>query len=282
MKIRQSTLGNADACLRRMQYDLETPREVYHSGSVRAIGTGYHASLERHYRDRYEGAFQAISIEIYVGEGQVAFAREVELAGENFLWDEKFPDIESANDIIELMVRNYFEGEFYWPLDWDVVGVETPFEIPHRNITLSSNGIDLILQAPTLEIVGVDHKTTGKMWDQYKHTARKNNQASLCTYALKQMFPTAPGHRFVFDVMTYKGLFARRISDPQTGHMSAILDKAEQVAYLWDWHERSGVDLPANPASTLCSKRYCDFWSICPHGEALDSVPVSIATSIST
>jgi hypothetical protein len=43
MRIRQSYLGQADKCLRSLQYELEAPPDQYRSGIIRAIGTAYHA-----------------------------------------------------------------------------------------------------------------------------------------------------------------------------------------------------------------------------------------------
>lgn len=269
--IRQSTLGNADACLRRMQYDIETPPGEYHTGSKRAIGTAYHAGLELYYRRRKAGEDKPNALYDFVKAGIEAFDDEAEHAGEFFLWDaEDFPDRDSCVEVIGRCITNYFEGEFYWPPEFEVVDIEIPFELPAGPHTLKSGGIDLVLRDPVGYIIGDDHKTAGKMWDQYKHTPRKNNQASLYTHALKALYPDAIGYRFVFSVMTYRGVFARRISDPRPDHINAVLAKVGQVASLYEGMRANGLELPANPSSNLCSPKYCDFWDVCPHGRALD------------
>lgn len=266
MRLRQSTLGDADACLRRMQYSIE--RDVYSAGSVRAVGTGYHAGLATHYQYRMAGIEPATMDEI-VNSACLAFDQEVEKADE-FLWDKEFPDTQSAHEAIERMVNVYFEDEHQWPSTWRVRAIEQPFELPLDPHTISSHGIDLVLEDEVGYIVGVDHKTGGKMWPEAKSSPRKSNQAALYTWALRRLYPGATGYRFVFDIMTYAGNFARRISDPGPEHEAAVLVKARQLASLYEGMRGNGLDLPANPASNLCSPKWCDHWDFCPHGAVLD------------
>jgi hypothetical protein len=91
---------------------------------------------------------------------------------------------------------------------------------------------------------------------------------------LRELYPDAPYHRMTFSVMTYAGKFERRISDATDAHITAILDKSMQLATLVEGMRKAGMDLPANPASNLCSEKYCDHWTYCPHGSSLDA-PVS-------
>ncbi len=248
-----------------MQYSIED--DTYHSGIVRAVGTAYHAGLEELYLKRMKGK--------PVDPGALALVAyqslndEIDKAGDAFVWDEKFPMLADAWETVEFMLTEYYKEGHAWPSSWKVLGVELAFEIPW-GVHVRTGMIDLVLEDPNGWIYGVDHKTAGRMWDQYKHLPRKNNQASFYVAALRELYPDAPGHRFVFDIMTYKGKFERRVSDPTPAHVQAVLDKALQVATLYDGMKAAGVDLPANPSSNLCSKRYCDYFSICPHGEVLD------------
>jgi hypothetical protein len=132
-----------------------------------------------------------------------------------------------------------------------------------------SGTMDLVLIDPFGAVIGVDHKTAGRMWPAGKEHPRKNNQASWYVGALKEMFPQAPAYRFCFDVMTYAGKFDRRVVEPSDDHIKAVEAKATQVATLYSWARAGGLDLPANPGSNLCSDKYCDFWTLCPHGEVL-------------
>lgn len=269
MRIRQSLLGSFDACPRRFQYSLESPPDVYHSGIVRAVGTAYHAGLEYYYMTTLVGRADHPSLAEVQDMARSTLLDEIERAGENFIWDDKFPLVDDADECIGSMLMHYFEDGHAWPSDWEVLGVEEKFTLPYFNYELAGT-IDLVLRDPNGWICGVDHKTAGRRWDQYKHHPRKNNQAPFYVGALAELYPDAPGHRFVFDVMTYKGEFERRISDPTPAHVEAVKAKALQVAALYEGLRAAGMDLPVNPSSTLCSKRYCDWWSVCSSGAILD------------
>jgi hypothetical protein len=273
MRIRQSYLGQADKCLRSLQYELEAPPDQYRSGIIRAIGTAYHAGLEYYYLVRQKGPeYQFDCWEAALEECEIfaeaALQGELERAGAAFIWDDKFLTVDAARDAVFAMLKAY-QGHA-WPTDWTVLGVEHRFELefdPH----VKTGTIDLVLQAPDGGIVGVDHKTCNRMWDQYKHLPRKNNQGPFYTGALRELYPDAPYHRFAFDVMTYAGKFERRISDASDAHVQAVLNKAVQLATLVEGMRGAGMDLPANPASNLCSPKYCDWFDVCPHGSSLDT-----------
>ncbi len=273
MRVRQSILGNADSCLRKMQFSLED--STYHSGIVRAVGTAYHAGLESYYLDQSElgprrpTEFDVIELGPILTAAHQSLNGEIQRAGDAFVWDEKFPTLQDAIDTIDFMLATYFTEGHQWPSSWKVLGVEQSFQLPFGD-HMRIGTMDLVLQDPNDWVYGVDHKTAGRMWDQYKHLPRKNNQAPFYVAALQELYPDAPGHRFVFDVMTYKGKFERRVSDPTPGHVQAVLDKALQVATLYEGMKSAGIDLPANPSSNLCSPRYCDYWTVCPHGQVLD------------
>jgi hypothetical protein len=167
------------------------------------------------------------------------------------------------------MLRTYVNGGFEWPSTYQVYGVEVGFNFDWKDGHTRSGTMDLVLVDPFGAIIGVDHKTAGRMWPSGKEHPRKNNQASWYVGALKEMFPDASAYRFCFDVMTYAGKFDRRLVEPSDDHIKAIEDKATQVALIFSWARAAGLDLPANPGSNLCSDKYCDFWQMCPHGETL-------------
>lgn len=273
MRIRQSMLGQFDACPRRVQYDLESP-DVYHSGIIRAIGTAYHAGMEFFYLTRQMFQRNERGQDALLQDCQAmamsSLHEEIIRAGDAFIWDDKYPDMDSASKVVEFMLTTYITGGHAWPSDWTVLGVEHRFELQFGQ-HVRTGTMDLVLQDPNGWIYGVDHKTAGRMWDQYKHLPRKNSQSSFYVAALRELYPDAPGHRFCFDIMTYAGKFERRISDPTPAHCQAVLDKALQVATLVEGMQSAGIDLPANPASTLCSPKFCDYWLTCPHGAVLDA-----------
>jgi len=281
MRVRQSTLNDADKCLRSMQYSIES--NVYHAGSVRAVGTGYHYGLEFAYDNmQRHGGFP--DIDVIVSEAQDDFDRtasmvpshESELTKEagTFAWDKNAPDFETAHSMIDVMLRAYFgDPEAPWPIgsQYEVLDTELGFALPLWGEQHTRNGsIDLVLQDADGWIIGEDHKTASKKWNFNKHHARKNGQAVWYTQALKEMFPGAAGYRFVFDIMTYKGVFERREVHMTDEHFVAVDAKAMQVVAMYEGMRAGGMDMPANPSSMLCSPLYCDHWDICPYGAALD------------
>lgn len=274
MRFSQSLLDKADSCLLSMQYAIEDP--TYRGGSMRAVGTGYHGGLELLYNMRRDGFF-AISLEQCIEAGCAVFDVELERSGENFIWDPRAADREAAHALIDRMLTTLWETENgLWPLDWRVVAVEVPWEFEWRGVTITSRGIDLVLQDPNLWIWGVDHKTANKAWPKTKHEPRKKAQAPLYVWALERLFPDAPGYAFAYDIMTYGGprsepKFERRIATPTALQIQAALDRVEQASWLYDTFRVLERDLPANPSSNLCSSTYCDFWNVCPYGAALSA-----------
>jgi hypothetical protein len=279
MRVRQSMMGNADSCLRRLQYSIENPS--YKAGSVRAIGTGYHAGMEVLYRSRMPDGVLTPELGVVTRKNlqlahmQIAaydaFDNEVEKAGDAFIWDpDKAPTRESAIEKIDLMLTEYWTGNWEWPEDWEVLAVEIEFDLPWDYGHTRGGAADLVLRDPYGWVVVDDHKTAGKRWAMGKEHPRKNNQAPWYVPAMRELFPGAPGYRFVFSVMTYDGKFERRISDPQPRHEEAVAAKALQVVSMYEGMRSAGLDLPANPASTLCNPRYCDYFSVCPHGSSLE------------
>jgi hypothetical protein len=299
VRFSQSTLDKADNCLLSFQYTIED--DTYFDGIVRAVGTAYHAGLEQFYGARIARA-----------EGRPSWDRPVELDeviavardsirnavanADEFAWDEKFPDEEAARACVSGMLTHYFtveleDGPIPWSADdWEVLGVEVPWELPHPaplsdELLLTSRGIDLVLRhRESGWIVGVDHKTTGRGWDAHKHDPRKKAQGPLYVWAMQNLYPDAPGYKFVYDIMSYPTKkagknpagwcnFDRREADPQPEHIEAALARVAKAAWLYEKVRGAGMDLPPNPTSTLCSERYCDYFSICPFGKALSHLP---------
>lgn len=275
--IRQSTLGDADTCLRRLQYSVESP--YYHGGIVRAIGTAYHKGLETWYKAIPQThdleAIVAAAIEELHKIIAMEPSHESELTktpGE-FKWDDKFPDAASAGSAVSTMLEAWWQHPHaIWnPLVWDILGVEVSFNRPlWDGIKRARGSVDLIVQNKVDGwIVIEDHKTAGKKWPQNKNTARKSNQAPWYVRAMQDLFPDAPGIRFTYGIMTYGGVFERREVHVTEAHIAAVEAKALQVATLYDGMRSAGLDLPTNSGSNLCNPKWCDHWDICPHGGLL-------------
>lgn len=289
MRVRQSTLGEFDKCARSLQYSLES--NVYHGGVVRAIGTAYHAGLEFAYNakigtpttlgsDTFPELVDIIghAMDVFTATSKMApsHASEFDKQAGTFLWDDKFPTEIEAFDAIDRMLRAYFMNpEAPWPADWRILATEQSFHLPLWNGHTKDGSMDLVLVDPNGWIVGEDHKTAGKKWPHDKHVARKGAQSPWYMSALMELYPDAPGYRFFYDIMTYGGprsepFFERREVTITAEHIAAVEAKALSVVTLVEGMRAAGVDLPGNPSSTLCNKKWCDHWSICPHGAALD------------
>ncbi len=280
MKVSQSFL---DECGLRLQFKRE--ENVYFGGSARAVGTGYHKALELYYLERLEiqetgGVMNPLSLDSlvsaaidefdHVSNGGISHPSEENKEWGGFTWSKAIPDRESAHEAIELMVRAYFNEGHMWPEDWEIVAVEHRFDLPWYNDHRRTGAADLILRDPNGWIVVDDHKTAGRRWNTGKEKPRKNPQACWYGWAAQEMFPGAPGYRVVFSIMTYKGVFERRISDPTPDHIAAAARLLSASAEQYLMTREAGLDMPANPSSTLCSPAFCDFWDRCPHGSVLD------------
>jgi len=262
-RVRQSTLGAFDICLRRGQYELTTsvPRT---NSEASVVGTAYHAGLEAYYTIRKENGFyqptEGPLMKAILDVAHEAYVREAMLIPDTG-WD---TDWNRAWDKVVDMLDHYFRAKRYWPEEYLVIGVEHQFTIPWINGWDAHGTIDLVLLGPDgpEDHILVDHKTAGKRWPQGKESPRKNNQPPFYCWAWGQLTGVPP--RFVFDVMSYNLTFERREATPTSNQIELVLSKAKQVTALLD----SGLELPANPGSMLCSEKWCRFWDHCPHGAA--------------
>ena len=279
MKVRQSTLGDFDTCGRRMQYSIESP--IYHGGIGRAIGTAYHFGLEWAYNAELQNGVWP-DVRMACIEAAECLQRTVDLEPSHeseqskqrgeFKWDDTHPDFDSAYETLERMLHAYWaDPDAHWQAPWKVLATEQGFSQELWNGHTRDGSIDLVGLDPDGFIFGEDHKTAGKnKWAYNKHHARKQNQAPWYVAALMRMYPDAPGYRFFFDIMTHKGVFERRETIVTPAHIEAVEQKALQVVTLFEGMRSAGLDMPANPASNLCSPKFCDHWDICPYGQALE------------
>lgn len=273
--MRQSTLGTADVCLKRLEYYLD-PSIPYVTGEARVVGTAYHAGLEHFYARSQTGTPTSAARE--------AFELEAEFVAD---WD---GNPEAAWARVEGMLAAYFGGECYWPDEYEVVGTEVEFLLPAERPGWALKGaIDLVLLDPAGWYVIVDHKTAGKPWRKGKESARSTNQPDWYLHlwpriahalGLEQR-PAA----FVFDVMTYDGRFTRVPAPRTEATVAAIRAKANVVMALIE----CGGPYPPNTQSFLCDARWCDWWDRCPWGAAMDAdapppspVPVSVQQDTDT
>lgn len=278
MKVHQSL---ARDCLRAMQYNIET--RVFHGGSVRAVGTGYHKGLELHYVARRDGIVlpstqecvdAAIAEFDAVSSGAPSHSSEHEREPGSFKWNERVPDRATAHEKIETMVRAYFDGKHFWPLDYQVLGVECSFDEPWFADNRRGGQIDLVLLEPNDWVMVDDQKTGSKnRWPKGKEHPRKNLQSPWYYHAARNLFPDHAGYRFCFSIMLHNGTFERREATPTDEHIRAAEDVLGQTVSLYKLAKANDLDLPANPSSNLCSAEWCDWFDdVCPHGRRLESL----------
>lgn len=266
--MRQSTIGNADKCLKQLEYSLD-PSIPYGTGEARVVGTAYHAGLEAYYRARMEG--------------ELLPAIEVHKAASNAFWTEapSVPRWDTSSEEAALKIRPMIDQYLevgVWPYDYKVIGIEVPFTEPWLNGWKAHGTIDLVVQTPEGFIVLDDHKTAKKPWNRTKDNARHNNQGSWYTYWWWVTSGQMPN--FCWSIMTYAGQFERRYATRNRSEILAVIKKAEQIARLVD--ATGGVDLPPNTDGWWCSEKFCDFWDLCPYGSAMDQdrwVPVEVSSA---
>ena len=260
--IRQSLLGDVDTCLRRAQYKIELPPPMI-STAWSALGTAYHKALEIFYKTGEAKAYQA-AVDVYWDE--------IEITSKEVRYKADLPNDDKTLDTLWAMLNSYFDGGRYWPVDrYKVLGVEESFTVEQGDGSKFHGTIDLVLEDQDSGwTILVDHKTAGRKWKSDKSNPRRNNQSPFYSFWWQELHPETPGVVFFFDVMTYKGEFSRLPSISDERHQAAVMKKATDFQLLYELVRGAGVDLPVNPSSTLCSPLYCDFWDVCPSGEALD------------
>lgn len=281
MRVHQSLL---DDCGRRMQYKLESP--AYYGGSVRALGSGYHKALEVAYGNRKFSGFYVPDPEtvdalvgvavdeftaICTGENTSHVSEEGRERG-GFIWNKNVPDLETGEEMLDKMVRAYFDHpDAWWPEGWDVLDVERFFDLPWALGHTRGGSFDLALYHAETDTVAVeDHKTAGRTWNRGKEKPRKNMQASWYGWAARELFPDHTNYLVVFDIMTYGGKFERRESNPSEKHINGAAQLLFDTVVNYEITRANDMDMPANPSSNLCSPEYCDYWLVCPFGDRLD------------
>lgn len=257
--MRQSTTGDADVCLKRIEHKLAGA--PYATSEPRVIGTAYHAGLEAYYNELSD---HSISLAIDQGfEDELVFA---------------VPDWETSPDqalaTAHRLVETYLEEEHYWPREFQTLGVEQEWFLPFVPGWLRKGEMDLVLLGEDGWHYIVDQKSAKKRWKKGKHLGRSTNQPAFYISAWKEIWAAThdgevPNVRFFFDIMTLAGEFERREAHRSDHEISMTLAKAADLARLID----EGGPFPPNQSSFLCHHQYCDHWSYCPYGESFENGP---------
>lgn len=270
MHLSQGSLNESEKCLRALQYKF-TRRKARTESPPLLIGNGYHKGLETKYLNPDATLTECVEA------GHLEMYALIEQA-DHVKWTAKFADAASCEAPIEHMLTAYWDQQcnLVEHHGWTVLAVESDWRTPDAELVTPDGEMvervvkcDLVLQSPEGWVYGVDHKSASKMWDRYKHLPRVNNQAPFYMPGIQAQHPDAPGHGFMFDIMTLAGKFERRISPVELRHVEATNAKARQVLSLISLIE-SGMEMPANTSGNLCKPAYCDWFDVCPHGAALE------------
>ena len=261
--LRQSTLGTADTCHKRLQYDMD-PNVPYSTGPYRVFGTGYHAGVEAHYL----GAPIAPAVNSVFNSEEAALVHD---------WGEDWIDAEQAQAHCLQLVSDSLQHSWLNFDGIEVIGTEITMwaDLPAADWVMKGT-VDLVLGGPFIkerfevDHMIVDHKTARRKWAKNRENARKTNQPCWYAFWWAMLWAQAyggdmPTVGFCFDIMTHKMEFQRRWPDVTDAQKSAVLSKAALVCELID---SDGPFLP-NTQSFLCSSKWCDHWQICPFGASL-------------
>lgn len=266
--LRQSTIGTADTCLHRLEYDLD-PNVAYSTGETRAVGTAYHRALECYYRDRQAGGPVKPTEEQtarYLVEAFDSFDLEAQSPG--FVWQDGAP---AAKSKIDRMLLSYFANDCYWPDGYEVLGVEYTFLYELKPGWAVKGTTDLILRDPNGWVIIVDHKSAKRKWKKGKEGRDSTNQPAWYQHYVGRLFET-DSVAFVFDIMTYDGEFERRPADVDEAWIHGVLAKAYTLTNLIT----AGGPFPPNTSSFLCDARWCDYWARCPWGAVFHGQEVAV------
>ena len=279
MRIRQSLLGSADLCLRRAGYDLD-PQYPRTASEASIRGTSYHGGLEHYYKLRRDlGEYIPITADlmddIYAAVEQ-AFNEACVEYGDFNAWET------SASECLELakgMVYRYFIDGCEWDPGYRVLEVEACFDGLDAGGHELSGTADLLLQRISDgRFILDDHKTAGKRWDKTKHTVRKTNQPALYVHAFSRTLDVPEeAFEFLFSIINVKDQFERRDGTPTAADITAVLSKAEYVA--WQLENVPLDRLPVNTQSNLCSEKWCSYWDHCAFGANLTRPEVAVSVS---
>ena len=264
--MRQSTLGDADICLRRMQYN--AAGENRKESEARIQGTAYHAALEVYYRAR-------LSFPTMLRPGDLTLqsmydAADTALRPEGPV--EWTTSLDETTERVRGLVDRYIDGECWWGDAWEIQAVEQSFYAPLTAGWAVYGTWDLVVKSKLDgQVVIVDHKTAGKKWDRTKGAPRKGAQAPWYAHWRRELFGLEELPGFAFDVMSIRdSTFERRFIQIQESEVTAVVRRGVDTAKLLEFSDRCGFDLPTNTTSNLCSASWCDSWNVCPSGARMD------------
>jgi hypothetical protein len=271
-----SALGNYELCGRRGQY--------YHQKIIPgvttpglALGGAWHRAMETFQQARMQLGDNLIKLmphDLLVENlYQIAAGFFAEQANkDDFEWTEG-DSVGEVHERLHLMLNSWaLDSTNRWLSEgYNPVAVEHEIVVEMGSDNHVMRGfVDLVLETP-VGVIGVDHKTAGRAWGGAKAAGdpRKLIQAPLYAEGWLRQTGQEMTH-FVYDVMTYAGKFQRVWVDVSREVRAPFLDRWHEVSDMISLYDEAGMEMPTNPSNNLCSKKWCNFWDICPMGAQLD------------
>lgn len=262
-----SALASYDVCGRRGQFyqDKTLPRANV-SGTAR--GRAWHAGME---------AFNWSQPDVWSID---ALYKECELVLNDLMREPDFvmnpgDSTQSMTEALWIMCTTFVSGSP--ALRWDGndrMGIEVRVTADLGSKHHFMPGIiDAVMRTDTHGPVGVDYKSAGRAWGGAKALGdpRKMVQPALYAEAWEQT-TGMPMDWFAMDVMTLKGRFDRIWVPTSKAHRTPLIERWLETSESIVLHEGAGIPMPTNPDHILCSAKWCNYWNICPMGEAYDNI----------
>lgn len=278
-KASQTLLNDADTCLRRAGYRMTQPRAP--KGEVQICGNGYHSGLEHYYAWRKEQqdnyvpsiawedwpAPPAFLVDACYEAVRAGIETELVDSDGNQIEVEWVTSFEETVQRAQLMVHAYLSGGHYWPAEWKILDIEVGYNLPLAIEGWAEVGvIDLVVyNTVTGQTIVEDHKSAGKKWKKGKESPRATNQPAMYDHGWEAATGVKPD-AISFAVMTYDGVFERRIVPITEADRALVATKERVMLPLLKQHVDNGLELPGNTSSFLCSEKWCDWWGICDFG----------------
>lgn len=281
--VRQSTIGSFGKC----SYQMKLGQSYgYRTSIVRVLGTAIHKGMETYYSERKESGKPTSPISAYVDATVEEFDYEVNKS-EEMNWtfqnqtkykDELVLNRDTSIAMMKEMIEMYHEHKWYYPLDWEILGVEDSFDIQlPLGVHMSHGTMDLRMRDPRGQLIAADFKTSKEYPTKSKWGARDTAQAAYYTWAAAVIENVDVSEiKFYFDVLSWMPKKAGRGKEvDQTARfqrfdesrspvqIDATLKHAQIIGDLMDKDAYA-----PNTQGWWCSKNFCDYWNECEFGKA--------------
>lgn len=289
--VRQSTIGSFGKC----SYQLKLGKLYgYRTSIVRVLGTAIHKGMEVYYSERKRHGHPVSAVPTYVDATVAEFDYEIGKS-EEMNWtfqnetkskSEHVLDRDTSIAMMKELIELYHEHKWYYPLDWEVLGVEDSFDIPlpaemGSGDHMSHGTMDLRLRDPRGQLVAADFKTAKEYPTRSKWGARDTAQAAYYTWAAAVIEKVHVSEvKFYFDVLSWMPKKAGRGNEiDQTARFQRFDESRTPIQIdatlkhaliIGDMMDKDAY--APNTQGWWCSKNFCDYWNECEFGKAYAKV----------